>query len=185
MQDFDEEVKYNFIFNQIVENEDDFVGCMAYVLYKRNKIEYIENYKKEHGGKEPELKELREWQKSECTERKLKNYRKLAEDLVNNFVNKLQGKKERELKELKTTLDEKGRNLKKCEKEINNRQKYCHVKSSSGLIQFLLGIFQSLIASILFVVLGYCFILYLNRNTDILKTLFDWQKSTIETEKRE
>ena len=56
MQDFDEEVKYNFIFNQIVENEDDFVGCMAYVLYKRNKIEYIESYKKEHGGKEPELK---------------------------------------------------------------------------------------------------------------------------------
>ena len=37
MADFDEQTQYNFIFNQIVENDDDFVGSMAYVLYKKNK----------------------------------------------------------------------------------------------------------------------------------------------------
>ena len=79
MTDFDEHSKYNFIFNQIVENDDDFIGSLAYVLYKRNKIEYIEQYKKEHSGKEPELSELREWQKGECVKSKLENYKKQLE----------------------------------------------------------------------------------------------------------
>lgn len=46
MTDFDEHSKYNFFFNQIVENDDDFVGSLAYVLYKRNKIEILNNIKR-------------------------------------------------------------------------------------------------------------------------------------------
>lgn len=209
------EEKYNFIFNQIVENYNDFVGSMAYVLYKRNKIEFIEKYKEEHDGKEPELSELREWQRGECVSSKLTNYKKLAEQKANEFVNNLQGEKERELASRKTELDrresalkEKDRQVcsretdvakrekdltkkendvkkreygvKSKEQDINKRDKYCHVKSHHWTIRFLFGMSQSLVASIVFVLLGYFFIFYINKDTDVLKALSTKQSKTPE-----
>lgn len=33
---------YNFIYTRLVENENDVIGVVAYSVYKRQKIEYIE-----------------------------------------------------------------------------------------------------------------------------------------------
>lgn len=35
---------YNYIFKQLVSNDDDFVGMVAYTLYKRQKIEWIARF---------------------------------------------------------------------------------------------------------------------------------------------
>lgn len=177
MSESDKSYNYNFIFSQIVESDDDFVGSMAYVLYKKNKIEYIEQYKKGK-GREPNFGELREWQKSECTKLKLDNYKKLATQKTNEFINILQGEKEKQLNKLKTDLNNKEREIKEREKRLNDKEKelqkrnsYCHVKTSSSIGGFISGVAQSFVASLIFVILGYIFIIYLNRETDVLKVL--------------
>lgn len=181
MTDFDEQGKYNFIFNQIVENDDDFVGSMAYVLYKRNKIEYIEQYKREH-GKEPELSELREWQKGECAKSKLDNYKKLAEQKTTAFVNNLQGEKEKQLLKKQSELSnnqrelkEKERQIKEKEKSLRQRDKYCHVKPQKG--KFWIGVLQSLLASFLFIVISFVILISLSGNADIV----GWFKTYLQT----
>ena len=45
--------QYNFIYSKLVRDEDDFVGHIAYALYKAEKVAYIEKFKSEHGGQEP------------------------------------------------------------------------------------------------------------------------------------
>lgn len=44
------ERKYNFIFEKLAQDPDDLVGLLAYGVYKREKIEYINNFKKEKGN---------------------------------------------------------------------------------------------------------------------------------------
>lgn len=122
MSEFSEPEKYNFIFNQIVENEDDFVGSMAYVLYKWTKINYIEKYKKENDNKEPSLEELREWQKSECAAKKISHYKELAEKKANVFVNNLQGEKEKQLADRKANLDKAENAIQTREKQVKARE---------------------------------------------------------------
>lgn len=41
---------YNFVFKELVKDRDDVRGALAYVLYKNEKVEYIENYAKQHGS---------------------------------------------------------------------------------------------------------------------------------------
>ena len=43
-------VIHNYIYSEIVENENDMIGHIAYSLYKSNKIKYIQLYLAEHGG---------------------------------------------------------------------------------------------------------------------------------------
>lgn len=164
--------KYHYFFNKIVKNDDDFVGSMAYVLYKRNKIEYIEKYKIEHENKEPDLSVLREWQNGECTESKLNNYKKLALQKSTDFVNHLQEDKEKKLIKLKSDLDLRERGIKNREKQVRehekdlkSRDKYCKVKSKGN---FWIGVLQSLLASFIFVALCFLIILYLSGNTDLI-----------------
>lgn len=167
--------KYNYFFNKIVENDDDFVGSIAYVLYKKNKIEYIEKYKKEHENKEPDLSVLHEWQNSECTESKLDNYKKLALQKSTEFVNHLQKDKEKKLNKLKSDLDLRERKLKDSERVVNEhekglkqRDKYCKVKSKG---QFWIGVSQSLVASFIFIIFSFLLVLWLSGNTDIITWL--------------
>lgn len=165
MADFENNRQYNSIFSQIVENNDDFVGSMAYVLYKMNKIDYIEQFKKDHNNEEPSIDELREWQKGECTKTKLANYKKLAQVKITEFVNNLQSDKEKQLTKQKTELDKKDRELKgrdrqlkENEKDLQKRSRYCQVKSKG---QFWMGVLQSLLASVIFIVLSFIVIINL------------------------
>jgi hypothetical protein len=153
---------HNFFFSKIVSNKDeDFIGFVAYTIYKKNKIEYIEQFKKDN-SRLPTDNELLKWQHEECTDGKIKDYRSLTESKVNKFINELQGEKEKELRTKKEEIEkqkkknlEKTSELNKREKRINERDKYCTVKSK---YQFVSGILQSFIATLIYVVLGYIFI---------------------------
>ena len=178
MEDFEE--KNNFFFNQIVENENDLVGSIAYVIYKWNKIEYIDQFKKEHGNHEPSLQELREWQKGECAKSKLENYKKIAELKTADFVNNLQSDKEKQLYNRRLELEKKEREIKEHEKSVKElekdlklRTRYCHVKQKG---QFWSGVSQSLVASFLFIVLCFILILFISGKTDII----EWGKNILE-----
>lgn len=145
---------------------------MAYVLYKRNKIEFIEQYKKENNDQEPDLTVLREWQKGECVKSKLDNYKAIAQQKTTEFVNILQRDKEKQYLRRKTDLDKKERDLRERErivneqeKDIKKRKKYCHVKQKG---QFLIGVLQSLLASLLFVALSFILILFMSGKTDLI-----------------
>ena len=80
---------HNLFFSLIVENEDDFVGSLAYVLYKNNKVEFIKQYKESHGGIEPDYNTMKVWQEGECISSKIKNYKELAQWKANEFINNL------------------------------------------------------------------------------------------------
>lgn len=40
--------EYNFIYRELVKDEADVIGVIAYSVYKRQKIEYIESIRAEH-----------------------------------------------------------------------------------------------------------------------------------------
>lgn len=46
-----------FVFDSLVETKDDFVGMVAYTLYKRQKVEWIEEFK-ESNGRPPTLQDI-------------------------------------------------------------------------------------------------------------------------------
>ena len=48
---------YNFIFRNIVQNDNDFIGMVAYTLYKRQKIEWIEAFVRDN-QKDPTDQEI-------------------------------------------------------------------------------------------------------------------------------
>ena len=49
--------RYSYIYNDLVQNERDFVGLVAYGIYKRDKIKHIQRIEAKL-GKEPEPQEL-------------------------------------------------------------------------------------------------------------------------------
>lgn len=54
--------KYNFIYSNLVENNNDIVGHIAYSLYKMDKIAFIERFKDQNNGREPEEKDIEAFQ---------------------------------------------------------------------------------------------------------------------------
>lgn len=173
---FEDTEKHYYVFNQLVKDEDDFVGYVAYTLYKQNKVAHITQIKKEK-GKPPSDEELRDWQKNECTEIRLKNYRDLAEQKTNSFINQLRNKKEEDLRKRQANLDSKEQEIKRCEraikegrKELEKREKFCHVKVKGA---FWSGVLQSLLASFVFLVFCFLLLLYLKGHTDIIGWLLN------------
>ena len=39
----------NFIYSKLVRDDDDIIGMVAYGIYKKHKIEFIESIKSAHG----------------------------------------------------------------------------------------------------------------------------------------
>ncbi|WP_163444538.1 hypothetical protein [Flavobacterium columnare] len=44
------ERKFSFIYSEIIEDENDMIGHIAYSLYKSNKISYIEQFKADNNN---------------------------------------------------------------------------------------------------------------------------------------
>lgn len=77
--------EYNWIYRELVENEDDFVGAIAYSLYKRHKIEYI-NQCVEVTGEPPTDEQLAEFYRTSCSPTSLDGYRHKADMLLSNLL---------------------------------------------------------------------------------------------------
>lgn len=76
---------YNYIYKQLVEDENDIVGHIAYSLYKAEKIEYINKFKDEY-GREPNEDELKPFHESACVSGSLSRYKYAAISLLQTFM---------------------------------------------------------------------------------------------------
>ena len=78
--------QYNHIYSQIVEDDTDVIGHIAYALYKEQKIKFIE--KKKDGDAEKHLSE-EDWHhfnEVTCTDENIQRYRLQATEILQNFV---------------------------------------------------------------------------------------------------
>lgn len=77
---------YNYIYKQLVSDEKDVVGHVAYALYKSSKIEYIEKFKQEHGGQQPTEADLKPFHDMSCTPSSIDRYKTKAIEITRNFL---------------------------------------------------------------------------------------------------
>ena len=76
---------YNHIYTELVQDENDILGVLAYSLYKRQKIEYIRALKQKTGN-EPMDVELVPFHDFSNSPSQLESYRNQASQLANNFL---------------------------------------------------------------------------------------------------
>ncbi|MCM1491081.1 MAG: hypothetical protein NC095_09695 [Muribaculum sp.] len=75
----------NFIYSKLVRDDDDIIGMVAYGIYKKHKIEFIESVKKEH-NREPNLEEWHAFSISTNTDSQLDKYVSQADATLASFV---------------------------------------------------------------------------------------------------
>lgn len=77
---------YNWIYKELVTSPDDAVGAIAYMLYKRDKIAFIEATHVTH-RRAPTPDELKVFHNQTCNQLKIEAYRAHAEQLAEAFLN--------------------------------------------------------------------------------------------------
>lgn len=77
---------YNWIYKELVDDPDDAVGAIAYVLYKRDKIAFIEATISTH-RRVPTPDELKVFHTQTCEPAQIKAYRAQAQQLAEVFLN--------------------------------------------------------------------------------------------------
>lgn len=80
-----ERKSYNFIFDKLVESETDLIGLVAYGVYKKHKIQFLESFKSAN-GRVPEDEECKVFHITSSTPDQLSKYRREAESLVSDIV---------------------------------------------------------------------------------------------------
>ena len=65
------------VFSQLVETPDDFLGMLAYSLYKRHKIEWLQAHPQDNH---------QAFKKVACTPQQIGMYRNQAEQMAKNFI---------------------------------------------------------------------------------------------------
>lgn len=77
--------RYNWIYKELVKGPNDVSGALAYVLYKNDKIAYIESFAKEH-ERQPERDDLKEFTRMTNLPGALDAYRERADFLLEGFL---------------------------------------------------------------------------------------------------
>ncbi|MFK3943185.1 hypothetical protein ACI2KC_16110 [Pseudomonas monteilii] len=123
---------YNFIYTELVKNEDDILGIIAYSLYKRQKIEFIKAFKAKH-GRDPTDADLSHFHEVSNSSFQLQAYRDQADKLAQDF--------------LTISLETRAEAL----------EQYYETKTTDAIRgykpSFWLGVSQGVVASIIFVLL--------------------------------
>lgn len=78
--------QYNFIYEKLVEDENDIVGNIAYSLYKSDKIKFIEDFKLKHSGNEPTEQDLKPFHDISCIPPTIQRYRMQAVMILQVFL---------------------------------------------------------------------------------------------------
>ncbi|MFL0805704.1 MAG: hypothetical protein K6L60_00295 [Oceanobacter sp.] len=76
---------YNFIYEQLVDSEDDIHGIIAYSVYKRQKIQYIKDFYQQHGVS-PTEDDLLSFKEISTSPSQLEFYRSEATVLTERFL---------------------------------------------------------------------------------------------------
>jgi hypothetical protein len=85
----DQHDQYNWIYKKLINGDDDVVGAIAYFLYKRQKVAFIEAYKAEHGSQGPDDAALKGFHLSTDNENARDGFRIQAETILTNFLNQV------------------------------------------------------------------------------------------------
>ena len=123
---------YNYIYNKLVDDKNDIFGIIAYSVYKRQKIEYLDKFKAEH-GRDATKEELEHFKEISNSETQLEFYNTQAAHLANAFLSEV--------------LSDRIEELDKSFHEHLNTQL---LKSKNG---FSYGVYQSIVGSVFFVLL--------------------------------
>ncbi|SUX48811.1 hypothetical protein [Chryseobacterium indoltheticum] len=75
---------YNYIYSNLVEKESDLIGHIAYSLYKKSKIEYIEKQKAD--GKDVSDTDLIPFNNFSSSDSSIESYKIKAELIVQGFI---------------------------------------------------------------------------------------------------
>lgn len=151
---------YNYIYSNLVEDNNDIVGHIAYALYKADKIHFIENFKHENSGAEPDEKDLKLFHSTTSCPGNLERYKLTAIHILQNFTN--------------DTLHEM---IQEIEQDAINRNKQelsqiiSPLKPPGIAKSYLHGITQSVLGAIVFMVLiaGLLFMISLSTNQYVFK----------------
>ena len=175
MYDLTSRQKKNYAYFKLVNDSDDrldFVGMIAYALYKREKIDYIVKYRKENNGNIPSEEELSIFQQGRCTDTAREHSRQHSEQMVKRFIEEYISQKSNNITEEKQKLEEKKKaiesqssdltkkenewkkklgEIKIQEKKIRDMEKIC--PKMNKVRSFWSGVLQSVVATFLFAVL--------------------------------
>lgn len=143
-----EHMKHSGVYERLVENDHDFLGQVAYSIYKRRKRAFIIRKQEELGTNNIPAEDVEEFVKDQ-TDYTLDLYKAQADTLSREFLNALYGK---ELENEKQKLSQ---------EYITKYHKLASISS------FWSGVLQGITASFLFVLAGYI-ILKMNGSWDIL-----------------
>lgn len=175
MEDISQDEKGKYVFHQLIQKEGDYVGMIAYSLYKQNKIDFIINHKKRNGGERPSDEELKKFQESHCLESQLKLYRNNAESITSDFFNLLfeekrnqLERKSQEIRRAENSLNEKERIIISREKNIKLREKHCNMKPRGTFVK---GVMQSLLASFIFLIITIIIVFVIDKQIDIVNSI--------------
>ena len=80
------EEEKTFIFENLVDGENDILGHIAYALYKLHKIEWIKN-KLDETGKYPTIEEREEYRNICSSPKQIEAYKSMANVVLTNFIN--------------------------------------------------------------------------------------------------
>jgi len=123
----------NYIYNKLVENDEDILGHIAYSVYKRQKIEEINNLRKKKGSEYVSDEDLAPFIAFSQSDMQISFYKSKAVELANNF---LENSMAIELQQEKETLN----------------AEFVRNHKSHG---YFYGVSQGIVASFAFLVIGY------------------------------
>jgi len=168
MSDISGKEKRNYAYFQLVDQEqpNDFIGMIAYTIYKKNKVEYITKFRNNHNGSAPTDEQLSEWQQSQCTTQQLELYKERATTIITAFINDIIDSKHLALKENEENnikqrelldkrekeLEEKEKSIKKRESKVKLMEKICP-SNKNKIGTYIYGVSQSFIATLLYVII--------------------------------
>lgn len=155
-----EELKKFAFYNLVcVEEEHDVVGFIAYALYKRGKTEFIEKYKRDNGGNDPSEDVLKTFQDAVCCESAVKDKRAHATNILKVALDRSIGDERDALQREKDIYA----NM------VSVLPKVIQCPRNHTWPNFLSGCIQSVIGSIVFLVICVAIIHYYEKGPDILK----------------
>lgn len=77
--------EYNYVYDKLVDSEDDIHGIISYSVYKRQKIQFIKNFQEKH-NKHPDNTELQQFNDLSRSDAQLEFYRNEASVLTLKFL---------------------------------------------------------------------------------------------------
>lgn len=173
--------KKEYAYFQLVENENDLLGMIAYSKYKKSKIEYIEKYYKDNGYY-PDDEQLKEYQKQQCLDTNKSIYRDSSESLLNAYLTLYVEDNFKELKERNSELNSKDEILKKKESDLNKKEEKLKKKISSFEAKkqnqkkehgFFYGVLQSIVASFIILLITVCILVSSNFKQNLAQDISD------------